>query len=105
MIQTYKDVIAADYAATFLTQFANVAVGALQKQYLLTERQQADANSLRGTAQRLTDTVLQEQANMYKKTASISTVASDLERLERNLRANMSAHVMDMLGHAHRGVQ
>ena len=42
---------------------------------------------------------------MYKKVTSVSTVAGDLERLERNLRSNMSAHVLDMLGYAQRGVQ
>ena len=46
-----------------------------------------------------------EQSNMYKKVVSVSTVATDLERLERNLRSNMSTHVLDMLGHSHRGIQ
>jgi conjugative transfer pilus assembly protein TraH len=39
---------------------------------------------------------------MYSKVQSVSSVATDLERLERNLRTNMSASVLDMLGHANR---
>ena len=105
MIANYKEVIAADYAFTFLSQFANVSIAALQKRFRLDQEQRATAKELRDDAQRFLSRLQQEQANMYKKIASVSTVASDLERLERNLRANMSAHVLDMLGHAHRGVQ
>ena len=105
MIANYKEVIAADYAFTFLSQFANVSLAALQKRFRLDQEQRATAKELRDDAQRFLSRLQQEQANMYKKVASVSTVASDLERLERNLRANMSAHVLDMLGHAHRGVQ
>ena len=53
----------------------------------------------------LTNIVLGRSPNMYKKVVSVSTVATDLERLERNLRSNMSTHVLDMLGHSHRGIQ
>lgn len=42
---------------------------------------------------------------MYKKVQSVSSVASDLERLERSLRTNMSASVLDMLGHANHRMQ
>ena len=32
-------------------------------------------------------------------------LATDLERVECNLRSNMLTHVLDMLGHSHRGIQ
>lgn len=105
MIGNFKEVIAADYAFTFLSQFANVGLGAMLKRYRLTKEQQANAQELRGDAQRFLSRLQQEQSNMYKKVTSVSTVAGDLERLERNLRSNMSAHVLDMLGYAQRGVQ
>ena len=105
MIGNYKEVIAADYAFTFLNQFANVALSALVKQHQLNDRQKQAANVQREDVHKFLARLQQEQSNMYKKSSSVSTVATDLERLERNLRANMSAHVLDMLGHAHRGVQ
>jgi conjugative transfer pilus assembly protein TraH len=105
MIANYKEVIAADYAFTFLNQFTNVALSALLKRYRLSDPQKQAANLQREDAHRFLVRLQQEQSNMYKKVASVSTVATDLERLERNLRTNMSAQVLDMLGHAHRGVQ
>ena len=105
MIGNYKEVIAADYAFTFLSQFANLGLAALQKRFRLDQEQKVTARELREDTQKFLARLQQEQSNMYKKVASVSTVASDLERLERNLRTNMSAHVLDMLGYAHRGVQ
>ena len=105
MIGNYREVIAADYAFTFLNQFANVALSALMKQHLLTPEQKNTANRQRDDVHKFLTRLQQEQASMYKKVVAVSTVATDLERLERNLRANMSAHVLDMLGHSHRGAQ
>lgn len=102
MIGTYREVIAADYAFTFLNQFLSVALSALMKQHLLNDAQKEIANLQREDIHKFMTRLQQEQSNMYKKVVSVSTVATDLERLERNLRANMSSHVLDMLGHAHR---
>lgn len=100
LIANYREVIAADYAATFLNQFTTVGLAALQKNYKLNEVQQKRADALRGDAQRFLDRLHAEQQTMYSKVNSVSIVASDLERLERNLRTNMPAYVLDMLGHA-----
>lgn len=100
LIANYREVIAADYAATFLNQFTTVGLAALQKNYKLNEVQQKRADALRADAQRFMDRVHAEQQTMYGKLNSVSTVATDLERLERNLRTNMPTHVLDMLGHA-----
>ena len=105
MIGNYREVIAADYAFTFLNQFANVALSALMKQHLLNLEQQKAANRQREDVHKFLGRLQLEQSNMYKKVVSVSTVATDLERLERNLRSNMSTHVLDMLGHSHRGIQ
>ena len=105
MIGNYREVIAADCAFTFLNQFANVALSALMKQHLLTTEQKDSANRQREDVHKFLARLQQEQSTMYKKVVSVSTVATDLERLERNLRANMSTHVLDMLGHSHRGAQ
>jgi conjugative transfer pilus assembly protein TraH len=105
MIQNYKEVVAADYAFSFLNQFANVALSALQKRYRLSDPQKQAANLQREDVHKFLARLQQEQASMYTKVSAVSSVATDLERLERNLRANMSAHVLDMLGHAHRGAK
>ena len=103
VIGNYREVIAADYAFTFLNQFANVALSALMKQYSLNDAQKKDAYRQREDVHKFLARLQQEQASMYNKVVAVSTVATDLERLERNLRANMSAHVLDMLGYSHRG--
>ena len=105
LIATYKEVIAADYAATFLTQFGTLALTAIQKKHRLSAAQLEYARDLRTDAQAFLFRVQQEQQAMYKKVNSVSSVAADLERLERNLRANMSSGVLDMLGYASRRVQ
>jgi hypothetical protein len=72
---------------------------------LLNLEQQKAANRQREDVHKFLGRLQLEQSNMYKKVVSVSTVATDLERLERNLRSNMSTHVLDMLGHSHRGIQ
>ena len=105
MIGNYREVIAADYAFTFLHQFANVALSALMKQHKLNTKQQESANRQRQDTHAFLSRLQQEKTAMYSKVASISTVANDLERLERNLRMSMSSRVMDMLGHSRSAVQ
>ena len=100
MIGNYREVVAADYAFTFLNQFANVAVSALTKRYRLTPRQTELAQLQRSDVQKFMSQLQQEQATMYKKVTAVSTVATDLERLERNIRSNLSNHALDMLGYA-----
>ena len=84
-----------DETAVFKHQHA---LGGLHDQLAAANRQREDVHKFLGRLQL-------EQSNMYKKVVSVSTVATDLERLERNLRSNMSTHVLDMLGHSHRGIQ
>lgn len=100
LIGNYREVIAADYATAFLKQFATVALASLRKNFKLNQSQLASAAGLHDDAQRFIDRLLVEQQAMYGKVNSVSAVATDLERLERNLRSNMSNHVLDMLGHA-----
>ena len=105
MIANYREVIAADYAFTFLNQFSNVALSALMKQHMLNDRQKRAADAQREDVHKFLARLQLEQSNMYKKVEAVSTVANDMERLERNLRTNMSASVLDMLGHANQRMQ
>ena len=97
LIGTYREVIAADYAITFLGQFTTVALSALQKSYQLNQEQQKRMASLRNDAQRFQDRLTSEQATMYGKVRSVSSVVSDLERLERALRTNLPTSVLGNL--------
>jgi conjugative transfer pilus assembly protein TraH len=105
LIANYKEVVAADYAVSFLSQFTNLGLAALQKQYRLDPEQRNRARDIRNDAQKFLDRLQTEQLAMYTKVQSISSVATDLERLERNLRTNMPTHVLDMLGHANLGLR
>ena len=105
MIGNYREVIAADYAFTFLNQFANVAISALTKQHRLSERQRSLANQQREDVQKFMSLLQQEQATLYRKVTAVSTVATDMERLERNLRSSMSLHALDMLGYSSRSTK
>jgi conjugative transfer pilus assembly protein TraH len=67
MIGNYREVIAADYAFTFLNQFANVALSALMKQHLLNLEQQKAANRQREDVHKFLGRLQLEQSNMYKK--------------------------------------
>jgi len=105
LIATYKEVIAADYAFTFLNQFGSLALTALQKKHKLTPAQLEYSRDLRSDTQNFLARLQQEQSSMYRKVQSVSSVTSDLERLERSIRTNMSASVLDMLGYANRRYQ
>ena len=105
MIGNYREVVAADYAFTFLNQFANVAVSALTKRYRLTPTQAEMARLQRTDVQKFMSLLQQEQATLYRKVTAVSTVATDMERLERNLRSSMSLHALDMLGYSSRSTK
>jgi conjugative transfer pilus assembly protein TraH len=100
LIAQYREVIAADYAATFLSQFISYGVAALQKRYKLAPAQKSEADDLALDAQHFLERILAEQQAMYSKLNAVTSVTADLEQLERNLRSNMPNHVLDMLGQA-----
>jgi conjugative transfer pilus assembly protein TraH len=105
MIGNYRDVIAVDYAFTFLSQFTNVAAASLMKQFRLSTTQRVVVMQQRADAQQFMSRLQAEQAALYQKVSSISTVTADMERLARNLRSTMSMHALDMLGFSARGLK
>ena len=104
-VQSNAQLIAADYAFTFLNQFANVAISALTKQHRLNDEQRKLARQQREDVQKFMSLLQQEQATLYRKVTAVSTVATDMERLERNLRSSMSLHALDMLGYSSRSTK
>ncbi len=99
MIDQYKGVIAADYAFTFLERNLRIGLGALEKTYSLTKRQQEDVREMRERARTLLSDLGREKIALYTKVQGFTAIASHLEMLERQLRTSMPQHVMDMLGH------
>ncbi len=98
LIGQYRDVIAADYAYVFLDRNLRLGMAALDKDYNLQQVQRDRANDIRKRAQGMLLRIAQEKNLLYQKVGSFRAVASHLEQLERQLRASMPQHVMDMLG-------
>jgi len=98
LIGQYRDLIAADYAYVFLERNLRLGLAALEKDYTLQQSQRELANHVRQRAQALLLQLAQEKNLLYQKVGSFRAVSSHLEQLERQLRASMPQHVMDMLG-------
>jgi conjugative transfer pilus assembly protein TraH len=98
LIAQYRDVIAVDYAYVFLERNFRVGMQALSTDYQLNREQKETARELRGRVLTYLAQITSERQRVSAKVASFSLIASDLERLERELRAHLPQHVMDMLG-------
>ena len=98
LISQYRDVIAADYAYVFLDRNLRLGMAALDKDFNLQQVQRDRASEIRKRAQTMLLRLGQEKNLLYQKVGSFKAVASHLEQLERQLRASMPQHVMDMLG-------
>jgi conjugative transfer pilus assembly protein TraH len=99
MIAQYRDLIAADYAYTFLDRSIRMALTSVNQDYTLDEAQQKEAKTIRENARVLLSQLAMERNSLYAKAGSINSIADSLEQLERQLRSSMPQHVMDMLGH------
>ncbi|WOB11124.1 conjugal transfer protein TraH [Piscinibacter gummiphilus] len=102
LIDKYRDVIAAEYTAGFMLQFSTVALTALKNSYRLGADQLQDLTTLQTDLRRMRDEVTAESTNAYKKLGAVADVVSDMERLERSIRSNMSPNVLDMLAYSNR---
>ena len=102
LIGTYKEVIAIDYATTFLTQFGSLALTALQKKHRLNPAQLDYARDLRSDTQIFLSRLQQEQSAIYSKVRNVSSAIEDFERLERALRTNLSTSILGNLEFAAR---
>lgn len=98
MIQEYKEVIAADYAYTFLSAYANHAIAGLAKHWHLNTKQTEDSLRLRRDAQVFMQELSKEKQTLYAQRVAIGTTAAQLEQMERQLRHAIPQHVIDMLG-------
>ena len=97
LIETYKDVIALDYAETFLSRAIRQAMTALSHSINRTGIEQRYVETLRGHAQDAQRQLLTEKQTAYAKVRSVSSMTQDLQTLERQLWSSMPAAVKSML--------
>ena len=97
LIDTYKDVIALDYAETFLNRAIRQAISALSQALKRTAIEQQYVEALRTSAQEAQRQILAEKQTAYAKVRSVSSMTQDLQNLERQLRSSMPPAVKAML--------
>ena len=97
LIETYKDVIALDYAETFLNRAIRQAMSALSQSLKRTAIEQQYVEALRGNAQEAQRQLLAEKQTAYAKVRSVSSMTQDLQTLERQLWSSMPSTVKAML--------
>ncbi len=97
LIATYKDVIALDYAETFLSRAIRQAQAALSQSLKRNGIEQGYAQALQRNAQEAQRQLLTEKQTAYAKLRSVSSMAMDLQTLERQLWSSMPPAVKAML--------
>jgi conjugative transfer pilus assembly protein TraH len=97
LIETYKDVIALDYADTFLNRAIRQALSALSQALKRTGMEQQYIDAIRENAQEAQRQLLTEKQAAYAKVRSVSSMTQDLQTLERQLWSSMPSSVKSML--------
>ena len=97
LIETYKDVIALDYAETFLNRAIRQAMSALSQALKRTGIEQQYIDAIRQNAQEAQRQLLTEKQAAYAKVRSVSSMTQDLQTLERQLWSSMPSSVKSML--------
>ena len=97
LIETYRDVIALDYAETFLTRTIRQAQAALSQSLKRNGIEQGYVQTLQKNAQEAQRQLLMEKQTAYAKLRSVSSMTQDLQTLERQLWSSMPPAVKAML--------
>ena len=97
LIETYKDVVALDYAETFLNRAIRQALSALSQALKRSGVEQQYVDTLRQNAQDAQRQLLAEKQTAYAKVRSVSSMTQDLQTLERQLWSSMPPAVKAML--------
>lgn len=97
LIETYKQVIALDYAETFLSRALAQANGALSNALRRSEVEQQYLEDIRQNAREVQRQILAEKQAAYAKVRAVGTMTQDLQQLERQLWAQMPSSVKAML--------
>ena len=97
LISQYSSIVAADYAANFLRQFLSTGLNALSSTFKLDTDQADRAKELREEVRSLQRRLDALQSRNQQTASAMSSVATSLEQLERNLRINMPAYMRQMV--------
>jgi conjugative transfer pilus assembly protein TraH len=97
LIETYKDVIALDYAETFLSRAIKQALTALSQSLKRSEVESRYVENIRVSALNAMKLIAVEKQTAYGKVRSMSSMAQDLQNLERQLWSAMPPAVKSML--------
>ena len=100
LIATYQDVIALDYAETFLSRTLSQAMGALAQALKRTRLEQQYQAKIRHNAETARQMLLAEKQTAYAKIRSVSSLTGDLQSLERQLWSQMPPAVKSMLDYS-----
>jgi len=97
LIETYKDVIALDYAETFLSRAIRQATTALSQSLERTSIEQQYLDAIRENAREAQRQIITEKQTAYAKVRSVGSMTQDLQTLERQLWSSMPSSVKAML--------
>ena len=97
LIETYKDVIALDYAETFLSRAIKQALSAFSQSLKRSEVEAKYVENIRASATDALKLIAVEKQTAYGKVRSVSSMAQDLQNLERQLWSAMPPAVKAML--------
>ena len=97
LIETYKDIIALDYAETFLKRAIRQAQTALSHSLNRSALEQQYVEALKGSAQEAQRQLAAEKQAAHVKLRSVSSMTQDLQMLERQLWTSMPSTIKAML--------
>jgi conjugative transfer pilus assembly protein TraH len=97
LIETYKDVIALDYAETFLSRTIRQALAALSHSPGRSEVERQYVEALGANAREAQRQLIAEKQSAYAKLRSVYSMTQDLQNLERQLWSSMPQAVKAML--------
>lgn len=97
LIETYKDVIALDYAETFLKRVIRQAQTALSHSLNRSALEQQYVETLKSNALHAQTQLGAEKQAAYAKLRSVSSMTQDLKTLERQLWSSMPSAIKAML--------
>ena len=97
LIETYKDIVALDYADTFLKRAIHQAQTGLLHSLKRSELEQQYVETLKNNTQEAQRQLAAEKQAAYMKLRSVSSMTQDLQTLERQLWTSMPSTIKAML--------
>jgi conjugative transfer pilus assembly protein TraH len=96
LIETYRDVVAADYAFALLARNLNAGAKALRLKFHLDTAQEEDQKEIIAASRQRLQELNRERNDALKKVADINAITNALQNLQRTMAASMPHHVLQM---------